>query len=95
MNKQTIFRRYKLDHLLGWLILFSGWHFFRYQDYPRDIGWLITGLKVADLALMVYITNYLLIPQLLYKRNIYSLPLPFWWSLLDSAGSKCTSKVRS
>ena len=69
MNQQSIFRRYKLDHLLGWLLLFGGWHFFRYQDYPRNIGWMITVLKVADLALMVYITNYLLIPQLLYKRK--------------------------
>lgn len=69
MNKQSIFRRYKLDHLLGWLVLFGGWHFFRYQDYPRDTGWLITGLKVADLAVMIYLTNYLLIPRLLYKKR--------------------------
>ncbi len=77
MNKQSIFRRYKLDHLLGWLVLFGGWHFFRYQDYPRNIGWLVTGLKVADLALMVYITNYLLIPQLLYKKKYILFALTF------------------
>lgn len=69
MNVLSIIRRYKLDHVLGWLILFGGWHFFRYQDYRRDIGWLITALKVADLALMVYITNYLLIPRFLYKKK--------------------------
>lgn len=69
MSILSTFRRYKLDHLLGWLLLFAGWHFFRYQDYRRDIGWLITALKVADLALMVYITNYLLIPRLLYKKQ--------------------------
>jgi len=77
MNKQSIFRRYKLDHLLGWLVLFGGWHFFRYQDYPRSTGWLVTGLKVADLALMVYITNYLLIPQLLYKKKYILFALTF------------------
>lgn len=77
MNKQSIFSRYKLDHLLGWLVLFGGWHFFRYQDYPRDTGWLVTGLKVADLALMVYITNYLLIPQLLYKKKYLLFALTF------------------
>ena len=77
MNKLSIFRRYKLDHLLGWLVLFGGWHFFRYQDYPRDIGWLITGLKVADLALMIYITNYLLIPRLLYKKKYVLFGITF------------------
>lgn len=77
MNKQSIFRRYKLDHLLGWLVLFGGWHFFRYQDYPRDTGWLITGLKVADLALMVYITNYLLIPRFLYKKRYVLFGITF------------------
>ncbi|MDF2188148.1 histidine kinase [Paraflavitalea sp. CAU 1676] len=69
MNQTSIFRRYKLDHLLGWLLLFGAWHFFRYQDYPRNVSWLISALKVVDLAIMVYITNYLLIPQLLYKRK--------------------------
>lgn len=69
MNSIVLWRRYKLDHLLGWLLLFAGWHFFRYENYPRDIGWLVTALKVADLAIMVYITNYLLIPHLLYKKR--------------------------
>lgn len=77
MNRQSIFRRYKLNHLLGWLVLFGGWHFFRYQDYPRDTGWLITALKVADLACMVYITNYLLIPRLLYKKQYFLFGLTF------------------
>lgn len=77
MNKLSIFRRFKLDHLLGWLVLFGGWHFFRYQDYPRDTGWLITALKVADLALMVYITNYLLIPRLLYKKKYVLFGITF------------------
>lgn len=77
MNQASILRRYKLDHLLGWLVLFGGWHFFRYQDYPRDTGWLITALKVADLALMVYITNYLLIPQLLYKKKYFLFGISF------------------
>jgi two-component system LytT family sensor kinase len=69
MNAQSFIRRYKLDHLLGWLVLFGGWYFFRYQDYPRATGWLITLVKVVDLALMVYITNYLLIPRLLYRKQ--------------------------
>jgi two-component system LytT family sensor kinase len=56
-------------HLLGWGLLFFGWHFFRYQDYPAGKGWYITFIKVADLALLVYLTNYLLIPRLLYKKR--------------------------
>ncbi|WP_276482830.1 sensor histidine kinase [Paraflavitalea pollutisoli] len=77
MQEVSFFRRYKLDHLLGWLLLFAGWHFFRYQDYPRNTGWIITALKVADLALMVYITNYLLIPRLLYRKQYVLFALVF------------------
>jgi len=62
-------RRYKLHHLAGWSLLFLGWYYFRYQDYPPRVGWWITLLKVADLALLVYTTNYLLIPALLYKKK--------------------------
>lgn len=51
-----------------WAILFFGWHFFRFQDY-RVNGWWVTFVKVADLAILVYITNYLLIPRLLYKKK--------------------------
>jgi Putative regulator of cell autolysis len=69
MNLASIIKRYKLDHIAIWLVLFLGWHFFRYQDYPPGVGWWITFVKVADLALMVYITNYLLIPRLLYKKK--------------------------
>jgi len=62
-------RRYKVHHLVAWGLLFLGWYYFRYQDYPPRIGWRITLLKVGDLALMVYITNYLLIPKLLYRKR--------------------------
>ena len=81
MNLPSIIRRYKLDHLLGWLALFGGWYYFRYQDYPRDTGWLITLIKVVDLAIMVYITNYLLIPQLLYKKKYVLFGITFLLSI--------------
>src|SRR5262249_13888917 len=54
-----------------------GWHFFRYQDYPPKIAWWVTTVKVADLALMIYVTNYLLIPRLLYKRKYILFSLAF------------------
>jgi two-component system LytT family sensor kinase len=77
MNQHSIIRRYKLDHLLGWLLLFGGWYYFRYQDYPASTGWLITLVKVVDLAIMVYVTNYILIPQLLYKKKYVLFGITF------------------
>jgi len=77
MKLLPIIRRYKLDHVLGWLALFGGWLYFRYQDYPRETGWLVTLIKVVDLAIMVYITNYLLIPRLLYKKKYVLFGITF------------------
>jgi two-component system LytT family sensor kinase len=77
MNTANFIQRYKLHHFLLWALLFAGWHFFRYQDYPRGIAWWITFVKVADLALMVYVTNYLLIPYLLYRKRYVLFALLF------------------
>jgi two-component system, LytTR family, sensor kinase len=87
MNTMGFLQRYKLTHVLAWLVLFLGWHYFRYQDYPAGIGWWITFVKVADLAIMIYITNYLLIPKLLYKKKyilfgILFLTIVFSFSIL-------------
>ena len=70
MRQGDFIRKYKLQHVLFWALLFAAWYFFRYQDYSsRSLAAKITLLKVADLAFMVYVTNYLLIPQLLYKKK--------------------------
>jgi two-component system LytT family sensor kinase len=69
MTLKEFIYRYKIYHLLFWLLLFAGWHFFRYQDYPPQSAWLITAIKVVDLAILVYITNYILIPRILYKKK--------------------------
>ncbi len=62
--------RFKLYHIVLWAAVFGLWYFFRYQDYAsRQLAVTITVLKVFDLALMVYITNYLLIPKLLYRKK--------------------------
>ena len=64
-------QRYKLHHLLLWLALFAGWYYFRYQDYStREKALVVTSIKVADLAIMVYVTNLLLIPRLMYKKKM-------------------------
>jgi len=70
MNKAGFFLKYKLQHLFFWMLLFGLWYYFRYQDYSSQaLAFKITLLKVADLALMVYVTNYLLIPRFLYRKK--------------------------
>ncbi|MEO5681798.1 MAG: histidine kinase [Chitinophagaceae bacterium] len=68
MNWRSLIVKYKLQHIAGWLLLYAAWYYFRYEDYPGR-AWLITLIKVADLMIMVYITNYLLVPYLLYKKK--------------------------
>jgi two-component system, LytTR family, sensor kinase len=63
-------RKYKLHHFFFWMLVFGLWYYLRYQDYSTTgMALQITLLKVTDLALLVYITNYLLIPKLIYKRR--------------------------
>ena len=70
MDLQQTIEKYKLRHLAGWLLLFAVWYFLRYQDFSTTkLALGITAIKVVDLAILVYITNYVLIPRLLYKRK--------------------------
>ncbi len=79
--------RYKLHHILFWLLLFGGWYYFRYQDFrTTDQALRITVIKVLDLALMVYITNYLLIPRLLHRKQYLRFAITFVLMI-------CTSSV--
>ena len=48
----------------------------------------ITLLKVADLAFMVYITNYLLIPRLLYRKKYFLFSLSFLAFIFGSSWLK-------
>lgn len=67
---KTTFFRYKLHHLLLWMVLFGVWYYLRYEDYTlRSTALWITLVKVVDLAILVYVTNYLLIPRLLYRKK--------------------------
>ncbi len=77
MNWLRTITKYKIHHIVLWGLLFAGWHFFRYQDYPPATAGWISFVKVADLALMVYITNYLLIPFLLYRKKYIVFLLSF------------------
>jgi two-component system, LytTR family, sensor kinase len=70
MKLGKIFLRYKLHHVLFWLVFFAGWYFLRYQDYStRLLAFKVTSVKVIDLALLVYITNLILIPKLLFRKK--------------------------
>ena len=55
------------------MAVFGIWYYLRYQDFATtSLALKITFIKVADLALLVYITNLILIPKFLYKRK-YSI----------------------
>ncbi len=70
MKNTTWLYRYKLWHVLFWLLLLATWYYLRYDDFVnKELAFRITLLKVAELAIMVYVTNYLLIPRLLYKKH--------------------------
>lgn len=70
MTVNSIFLKYRLYHILFWVLLFGGWYYFRYQDFSSSaLAFKMISVKVIDLALLVYLTNYILIPQLLYKKK--------------------------
>jgi sensor histidine kinase YesM len=61
--------KYKLHHLFFWMLIFGAWYFLRYEDYRLPvIAFRVTLIKVIDLAAMIYITNYILLPKLFYKK---------------------------
>jgi len=87
MGKSKFFFKYQLHHLLIWATVFGVWYFLRYQDYPERTALKITFVKVADLALMIYICNLVLIPYLLYKKKyllfaVCFVVMVFWSSVL-------------
>jgi two-component system LytT family sensor kinase len=81
--------KYKLHHLFFWMLVFALWYYLRYQDYATEqIAFKITLVKVADLALVIYITNYLLIPRLLYKKRYIGFAIVFLLIIVASGFSK-------
>ncbi len=89
MHNAAFFIKYKLHHLIIWMLVFGLWFFLRYEDYALEsTAFKVTLVKVADLALMVYVTNYLLIPKLLYKRQYFWFGLSFIAMILFSSMAK-------
>ncbi|HEY6505539.1 MAG TPA: histidine kinase [Chitinophagaceae bacterium] len=86
MRKRSLFYQYKLHHVLFWMLVFGLWYFLRYQDYSSwQRAFRITLVKVVDLALMVYVTNYALIPKLLYKKKYVWFVLTFVVMIVTSS----------
>lgn len=86
MQNATFFFRYRLHHILFWILVFGVWYFLRYQDYSSTATALsITTVKVIDLALLIYITNYVLIPRLLYRRRYAWFFLAFVVMIVSSS----------
>lgn len=77
---------YRVHHLVIWLSVYFVWYYLRVDDYPNSaLASQITLLKVADLALLVYLTNYLLIPQLLYRKRYVLFSLVYLGMILISS----------
>ena len=69
MNR-TIFFRYRLHLAICWLLLFALWYFLRSGDYANaGTTFYVTLIKVIDLAFLVCVCNYILIPKLLYNKK--------------------------
>ncbi len=78
--------KYKLHHVFFWMLVFGFWYFLRYQDYTvPGRAFLITLIKVIDLAVMVYITNYILLPKLFYKKKYGWFALAFFLLVVTSS----------
>ena len=91
MSRPNAIQRFKLYHLLFWAIFFAGWYLLRYKDFSSQ--WLavkVTAIKVFDLALMVYITNLILIPRLLYKKKYVLFTAIYVVMIFVSSISKVT-----
>ncbi|HEX6169896.1 MAG TPA: hypothetical protein VFZ33_09395, partial [Chitinophagaceae bacterium] len=78
-----------MNHVFFWLFIFGVWFMLRYEDYDTTaIAFKVTFVKLVDLILMVYITNYLLIPYFLYKKRYGLFVLLFLLMILVSSVTK-------
>jgi two-component system, LytTR family, sensor kinase len=89
MHNAKFFIKYKLHHLIIWMLVFGVWYNLRYMDYSsQEKAFKITLLKVADLALMIYTANFLLVPHLLYRKKYFLFGLSYVAMILLSSYGK-------
>jgi len=75
---QRTLLRYKLHHLLFWLIAGVVWYYLRYQDYRSTAMAIeVTLIKIIDIAFLIYFANYVLIPRLLYQKKYFLFAISF------------------
>ncbi len=81
--------KYKLHHVFFWLLLFGVWFILRVDDYSSEKkAFDVTLIKVAELALMIYVTNYILIPKLLYRKRYV------WFAIIFVVMIFCSSVIK-
>lgn len=89
MGFRPLLLKYRMHHVLFWLMVTGIWFFLRMDDYSRQsMALKVTVIKVFDLALMIYVTNFLLIPKLLYKKRYFWFALTFIVMVLSSSIAK-------
>ena len=72
MSIADYFKSYKPVYLLLWSLLFAAWYLMRVNDFPSQaVALTVTAVKVLVLMLLVYFTNYFLIPRLLYAKRYF------------------------
>jgi sensor histidine kinase YesM len=60
------------------MLVFGIWFFLRMDDYgTQELAFKVTLIKVVDMALLIYITSFLLVPHLLYKKRYLLFALAF------------------
>jgi sensor histidine kinase YesM len=70
MPVRRLLQRSVLYHVLFWILFFWAWYFMRANDFPNTkVALQVTAVKVIILGIVVYLTNYLLIPFVLYRRR--------------------------
>lgn len=86
MDQSHFLLKYKFHHIFFWSLVFAIWYILRVDDYSSHWkAFLVTAIKVCELALMIYITNYVLIPQLLYKKKYILFLVVFVLMIFTSA----------
>ena len=86
MHNGAFLLKYKLHHFFFWMLVFGVWYFLRVDDYPTPAkAFIVTLIKVAELALMICITNYVLIPQLLYRKKYVWFAIVFMVMIFGSS----------
>jgi len=86
MHWRKTIELYKLHHLLLWAVVFAVWYYLRYQDYSTTgKALMVTLIKVVDLAMMIYIANYILVPKLLFKKKYPLFTIIFILMVLASS----------